>query len=244
MRWLWRTVWNGDAPLVGSQVLQARVQKPRLLEVSLGREAIARWRTGAGLAATLMLSDVNAPSAKSFGATAAQFTKTPVSMRARHAELKVRRRSAEPGSTEMPPRASWANKTTTIGSPEMDKVAGIRPLFGSIVPLTPEHIIESDELLGSAHDVSFDGSANKALAQGEAISAPQGRADDFAWPRPDFGSARADPELAETEPPRISTVAEKGVPSKNDGRAKGTAAVAILRTLKLWVGQVADLASR
>jgi hypothetical protein len=73
----------------------------------------------------------------------------------------------------MPPPASWADKTTAIGSPETGKVAGIRPLFGPIVPLTPEHFIESDELLGaSAHDVSFDELANKALVQGEAISAP------------------------------------------------------------------------
>jgi hypothetical protein len=110
-----------------------------------------------------------------------------------------------------------------------------------VVPITPERIIEFDELLGaSANDVSFDGLANKVMVQGEAISAPPGRADHFAWRQPDFDSARGAPELAQTEPPRISIVAEKDVPSSNEGRANGTATVAILQTLKLWIGQVAD----
>jgi hypothetical protein len=83
---------------------------------------------------------------------------------------------------------------TAIASPETDQVAGTDLLAGPVVPLTPERIIESDELLGAgAHDLSFDGLASKVLVQGEAISAPPGRADDFAWRRPDCNSARADP---------------------------------------------------
>jgi hypothetical protein len=76
--------------------------------------------------------------------------------------LNLRCAAGRRSSTEMPPPASWADKTTAIGSPETDKVAGIRPLLGPIVPLTPERIIESDKLLGaSAHDVSFDGLAKR-----------------------------------------------------------------------------------
>jgi hypothetical protein len=210
-------------------------------EVSLGREAIARWRMATGLAATLMLSAVNAQCAKSNGAHAIQFTKATTSKPARHAELKVHRRSAESGTTRVPTPARWISETTAIALPETDQFAGTRPLAGPVVPITPERIIESDELLGAnANDVSFDGLANKVMVQGEAISAPPGRADHVAWRQPDFDSARGAPELAQTEPPRISIVAEKDVPSSNDGRANGTAAVTILQTLKLWIGQVAD----
>jgi hypothetical protein len=215
----------------GRKFCKRACKDAHLREVSLGREAIARWRMAAGLAATLMLSAVNAPSAKSNGAIAVQFSKAPTSMPTRHAELKVRRRSAESGSTEVPTPETWTSKTTAIASLETDQVAGTRPLAGPVVPLTPERIIESDELLdASAHDVSLDELANKVLVQGEAISAPSGRADDFARRQPNFNSNLGDLELAETEPPRI--------------RANGTAAVAILQKLKLWLGRVAGLASR
>jgi hypothetical protein len=80
------------------------------------------------------------------------------------------------------------------------------------VPLTPERIIEFDELLGA--DVSnplFDGLADKVLVQGEAISAPPGRADDFTWRHPDIDSDRRAPELEKAESPRRSIVSEGGM---------------------------------
>src|SRR5215831_15225000 len=194
----------------GRKFCKRACKDAHLREASLGREAIAPWRMAGGLAATLMLSAVNVPSAKSNEAVAVRFTKAPTSMPTRHAELEVRRPSGKSCSTEMPTPAAWRSETTAIGLPDTDQVAGTRPLTGSVVPLTPERIIESHELLGAnAPDPSFDGLANKVLVQGEAISAPLRRADDFAWRHPDIDSAGSDPELAKTEPPGRSIVSER-----------------------------------
>jgi hypothetical protein len=133
-------------------------------------------------------------------------------MPTRHAELEVRRRSGKSGGTEMRTPAAWKSETTAIGSPDADQVAGTRRLAGPVVSLTPERIIAFDELLGAdVPNPSFDGLANKVFVQGEAISAPPGRADDFAWRHPDIDSARSDPELAKAEFPRRPIVSEGGM---------------------------------
>jgi hypothetical protein len=76
-----------------------------------------------------------------------------------------------------------------------------------MVSLTPEPIIEAQELLGAnIPDLSTDELANRVLTQREA---PAGRADNFSWPRPDSVSSRRDPEIAITEPPRTPNVVEK-----------------------------------
>jgi lysophospholipase L1-like esterase len=64
---------------------------------------------------------------------------------------------------------------------------GVREVIGPVVPLN-DNAVESGELLG-AHNgparTSSDTIATRVLSRGEAIHAPQGRADNFSWPRGD-----------------------------------------------------------
>lgn len=59
-----------------------------------------------------------------------------------------------------------------------------RPLAGPIVPLVASSV-GTDQLLGGpgARSVTMDAQAARVLITGEPLSAPAGRADDFAWPR-------------------------------------------------------------
>jgi uncharacterized protein len=59
-----------------------------------------------------------------------------------------------------------------------------RPLAGPIVPLVASSV-GTDQLLGApgSRPVAIDGLAARVLVKGEALPAPAGRADDFAWPR-------------------------------------------------------------
>jgi hypothetical protein len=59
-----------------------------------------------------------------------------------------------------------------------------RPLAGPILPLVASSV-GADQLLGGpgARPVAIDALAARVLVKGEPLSAPAGRADDFAWPR-------------------------------------------------------------
>src|SRR5216684_6022360 len=59
-----------------------------------------------------------------------------------------------------------------------------RPLAGPIVPLVASSV-GTDQLLGApgSRSVATDALAARVLVKGEPLSAPAGRADDFAWPR-------------------------------------------------------------
>jgi hypothetical protein len=63
-----------------------------------------------------------------------------------------------------------------------------RPLAGPIVPLVASSV-GTDQLLGGpgARPVPIDALAARVLVKGEPVSAPAGRADDFAWPRREVG---------------------------------------------------------
>ena len=67
-----------------------------------------------------------------------------------------------------------------------------RPLAGPIVPLVASSV-GTDQLLGGpgARPVAIDAQAARVLVKGEPLSAPAGRADDFAWPRREIGRERA-----------------------------------------------------
>jgi hypothetical protein len=75
-----------------------------------------------------------------------------------------------------------------------------RPLAGPIVPLVASSV-GTDQLLGGpgARPVAIDALAARVLVKGEALSAPAGRADDFAWPRREVGR-----ELVKAEAPVAS----------------------------------------
>jgi uncharacterized protein len=63
-----------------------------------------------------------------------------------------------------------------------------RPLAGPILPLVASSV-GTDQLLGGpgARPVAIDSLAARVLVKGEPLSAPAGRADDFAWPRREVG---------------------------------------------------------
>jgi hypothetical protein len=66
-----------------------------------------------------------------------------------------------------------------------------RPLAGPIVPLVASSV-GTDQLLGGpgSRPVAIDPQAARVLAKGEPLSAPAGRADDYAWPRREVGRER------------------------------------------------------
>jgi hypothetical protein len=66
-----------------------------------------------------------------------------------------------------------------------------RPLAGPIVPLVASSV-GTDQLLGApgSRQVAMDAQAARLLIKGEALPAPAGRADDFAWPRREIGRER------------------------------------------------------
>src|SRR4029079_14308512 len=63
-----------------------------------------------------------------------------------------------------------------------------RRLVGPIVPLVASSV-GADQLLGGpgSRQVAIDAQAARLLLKGEALPAPAGRADDFAWPRREIG---------------------------------------------------------
>jgi hypothetical protein len=88
-----------------------------------------------------------------------------------------------------------------------------RPMSGPAVPLTAERAVESSDLLGSnTRQPANDATAAKVLVQGEALPAPAGRADDFAWPRRGVAPVGDDPVVAATELPMTPMVAERSAP--------------------------------
>src|SRR5262249_55027714 len=84
-------------------------------------------------------------------------------------------------------------------------------LSGPTVPLIAERGGESDELLGgNARQPATDAMVTKVLVRGEAVRAPAGRADDFAWPRRSVAPVGADPVVATTDLPMTPMLTERG----------------------------------
>jgi hypothetical protein len=100
-----------------------------------------------------------------------------------------------------------------LPAPEPAVVApgrGGRPLAGPVVPLTAS-IGGGNELLGGgpARPAGNDPLAARVLIRGEPVTAPAGRADNFAWPRSGVSTIRegepedlAAPQQASTPPPQ------------------------------------------
>jgi uncharacterized protein len=86
-----------------------------------------------------------------------------------------------------------------------------RPLAGPAMPLIADAAGEADELLGGrARPAVTDAVATKVLVKGDAMPAPAGRADDFAWPRRTVAPVGADPVVATTDMPMTPMVTERG----------------------------------
>jgi hypothetical protein len=106
--------------------------------------------------------------------------------------------------------------------------AKARPLAGPAVPLTSEDSSESDELLGrNARSKITDAVATKVLVNGEAMPAPAGRADDFAWPRRTVAPLGTDPVVATTDLPMTPMTAERGSAPGSASAAAATAVAAV-----------------
>ncbi len=83
-----------------------------------------------------------------------------------------------------------------------------RPLAGPIVPLVASSV-GADQLLGGpgSRPVTIDALAARVLLKGEPLSAPAGRADDFAWPRREVGRERVKGEpMASASPGDLARV--------------------------------------
>ena len=92
-----------------------------------------------------------------------------------------------------------------------------RPLMGPVIPMSgmPKDKKDSDNLLGSSgsNPIQGDAIATKVLAKGEAVAAPPGRADNFAWPNGSQAqSAAVAPETPIADQPKPGTQ-PKAVPS-------------------------------
>ena len=87
-----------------------------------------------------------------------------------------------------------------------------RPLAGPILPLVASSV-GTDQLLGGpgTRPAAVDALAARTLVKGEALAAPAGRADDFAWPRREIGreQARGDSPVASTSPDGVATPGQK-----------------------------------
>jgi hypothetical protein len=96
-------------------------------------------------------------------------------------------------------------------TPDLNAVPGApppRPLAGPIVPLVASSV-GTDQLLGGpgVKPVSVDALVARVLVKGEPLSAPAGRADDFAWPRREIGreQAKGDVPVAAVTPATSGT---------------------------------------
>jgi len=78
-----------------------------------------------------------------------------------------------------------------------------RPLAGPIVPLVASSV-GTDQLLGGpgSRPAAVDALVARTLVKGEPLTAPAGRADDFAWPRREVGreQAKGDTPVASASP--------------------------------------------
>jgi uncharacterized protein len=126
------------------------------------------------------------------------FTKAGAQKLAHYAEREIQRAMlthnnplATPTSEEPAPQASEHQGTQPAA----------RPAAGPVVPLTTVSGAQ-EELLGGgpAHTPAPDPNADKVLVKGEPPAGLAGRADDFAWPKPDPVPAPPRPGGASSQP--------------------------------------------
>ncbi len=112
-------------------------------------------------------------------------------------------------------RRYMSNRITTLTlptgpfGPTPGAKSAVRPLAGPVLPLTTI-TTTSDVLLGGAgtRPARADQTASSVLVNGNAVSAPPGRADDFKWPpdSQDYGKPPAPPAAAD-KPAKIGPAA-------------------------------------
>lgn len=156
------------------------------------------------------------------------FTKAGARKLAHYAEREIRR--------------VFASRTSPVALPSEPAIPDIRidrpggpaprPLAGPIVPLVASSV-GIEQLLGGAGTVPapIDSLAARTLVKGEALIPPAGRADDFVWPRRDFGSVAAGGEApvaataTEDPKPALATVSpsSQNLTRRNSAASDGSA---------------------
>ncbi|MBN8986653.1 MAG: DUF459 domain-containing protein [Rhizobiales bacterium] len=138
------------------------------------------------------------------------FTKAGARKLAHYVEREVTRLLASrSGPIALPVEPATPDANAVPGQPAP------RPLAGPILPLVASSV-GTDQLLGGpgSRPAAVDALAARTLVKGEALAAPAGRADDFAWPRREIGREQAKEQPKEqTETPVASTAPNGTVPA-------------------------------
>jgi hypothetical protein len=126
------------------------------------------------------------------------FTRAGARKLAHYLEREIRRQLA-PGTEPVALPSSEPQAPATAARPSGPAA---RPLAGPVVPLTAS-VTSAQELIGprDTGDASVPKSVTRALVDGEAVSPPAGRSDDFKWPRRAIAPLGADPVVATTTEP-------------------------------------------
>lgn len=132
------------------------------------------------------------------------FTKAGARKLAHYVEREISRIMAGRSTLIEIPADSGTPDDTNAAKPEASKPQGPppRPIAGPIMPLVASSV-GTDELLGgpTTRQAAADPQAKRALTNGDALAAPAGRADDFAWPRREMAHEKAgDPVVAVAAP--------------------------------------------
>ena len=127
------------------------------------------------------------------------FTKPGARKLAHYVEREVTRLlAARSGPIAVPIEPATPEANVAPGQPAP------RPLAGPVMPLVASSV-GTDQLLGGpgSRPAAVDALAARTLVKGEALAAPAGRADDYAWPRREIGREPArggDTPVATTSP--------------------------------------------
>lgn len=141
------------------------------------------------------------------------FTKAGARKLAHYVEREITRLLAgRSGPIALPSEPATPDTSAEPGKPAP------RPLAGPIVPLVAASI-STDQLLGGpgSRPAAVDALAAKTMVKGEPLTAPAGRADDYAWPHREVGR-----EQAKGDTPVAATTSDGGAASPS--AATGAAA--------------------
>ncbi|RXH01403.1 SGNH/GDSL hydrolase family protein [Bradyrhizobium zhanjiangense] len=142
------------------------------------------------------------------------FTKAGARKLAHYVEREITRLLAgRSGPIALPSEPATPDTSAEPGKPAP------RPLAGPIVPLVAASI-STDQLLGGpgSRPAAVDALAAKTMVKGEPLTAPAGRADDYAWPRREVGR-----EQAKGDTPMAATTPDSSVAQGSPGAAAAVA---------------------
>jgi hypothetical protein len=147
------------------------------------------------------------------------FTKAGARKLAHYAEREITRLLASrSGPIALPSEPATPDVSAQPGQPAP------RPLAGPIVPLVASSV-GTDQLLGGpgSRPAAVDALVARTLVKGEPLTAPAGRADDFAWPRREVGreQARGDTPVASVSPDGTPAAAAPAASQKPKRPAAG-----------------------